>query len=185
MSSPLKHDLKPGAIAIIRGRLWNAVARICSYWASGKHINVRKPETPSAQSPIVWDFDTESAAPDIATHFTLMDLWQSPKDNGAERRVIESGFKAGVDGTGAQDKTTWTRGKNKSDGAPADGLPAAGCTLTVCTRVMTDGELTWLQFRKLTFDQNGRLVSVGEEMPMEGTNTMNAVLSSSWKDLIS
>lgn len=75
MAYPIKHDYKDGAIAVIRGRVWNAVARICSYWASGNYITIRKPENPSGQTPIVWDLDCIAAAPEIAHEFHAQDLW--------------------------------------------------------------------------------------------------------------
>ena len=75
MAYPIKHDYKDGTIAVIRGRVWNAVARICSYWASGNYITIRKPENPSGQTPIVWDLDCIAAAPEIAHEFHAQGLW--------------------------------------------------------------------------------------------------------------
>ena len=75
MAYPIKSNFKDGAIAVIRGRMWNAVARICSFWASGNYITVKKPEHPSGQTPIVWDLDCKAAAPEIAHEFYAQGLW--------------------------------------------------------------------------------------------------------------
>jgi len=75
MAYPIKSNFKDGAVAVIRGRLWNAVARVCSFWASGNYITVRKPEHPSGQTPIVWDLDCKAAAPAIAHEFYAQGLW--------------------------------------------------------------------------------------------------------------
>ena len=75
MAYPIKSNFKEGAVAVIRGRMWNAIARICSFWASGNYITVRKPEHPSGEVPIVWDLDTVAAAPAIAHEFYAQGLW--------------------------------------------------------------------------------------------------------------
>lgn len=75
MAYPVKHDYKPGALALIRGRVINALSRICSFWACGNYINVHKPECPSGDDPIKWDLDVKAAAPAFAHEFHAQDLW--------------------------------------------------------------------------------------------------------------
>ena len=80
MAYPVKHDFKPGALALIRGRVINAISRICSFWACGNYINIHKPETPSGDDPIVWDLDVKGAAAAIAHEFHAQDLWKDGED---------------------------------------------------------------------------------------------------------
>lgn len=162
MASPIRSDLKEGAIAMIRGRMWNAVARICSYWASGKHITVRKPENPSPQSPITWDLDVRTAAPEIAHEFHAQDLWSVPDDNGEERSAPVSGYSASGADSFEYDGAAWTRGET----AGGDNSQPRGVKITLPVRMQEmniPAGYARIGWRTLEFDQNGCLVKVSEE----------------------
>lgn len=90
MAYPVKHDFKPGALALIRGRVINAISRICSFWACGNYINIHKPETPSGDDPIVWDLDVKGAAPALAHEFHAQDLWDHKVYPFALRVILNS-----------------------------------------------------------------------------------------------
>ena len=162
MASPIRSNLKEGAIAMIRGRMWNAVARICSYWASGRHITVRKPENPSPQSPITWDLDVRTAAPEIAHEFHAQDLWSVPDDNGEERAAPVSGYSPSGADSYESGGAAWTRGET----AGGDDDQPRGVKITLPVRMQemnTPAGYARIGWRTLEFDQNGCLVKVSEE----------------------
>ena len=223
MAFPIKHDFCERSLALIRGRLWNKVARICSYWASGTGIALVKPETPTPESPIVIGLNPVEAAPAIAHEFDTQGLWamraqenkvdastikkpydisskdklaeKAPKgdvaasttetddekilrigkserlaredhqhpsvDNGAVKLALTSGMDEGL--WSSEDRLTddvekWSRGSTK-DGSDKP----CGFTVLLPCRLKDDGIDGMLRWRKFTFDECGRCMSVGEE----------------------
>lgn len=170
MALPIKHDLKPSALAMIRGRMWNAVARICSYWTGGKHIIVRKPEHPSSQNPISWDLDTKSAAPDIAKEFDRQGLWRDAKNDGNPTDLAKSvGYETPDEASQELDKE-WHRGDVELD---EDGQPIqneagttipVGATIQVVSRIVSVGGVAYkLYLREMEIDSAGKVKSLSKE----------------------
>ena len=166
MAFPVKHNFAERSLALIRGRLWNKVARICSYWASGTGIEIVKPETPSPESPITIGLNAFEAAQSIADEFDKQGIWRENKPNGAAEKKIESGFIQGQWAGTAPLSDTWERGVTTSE--TGDGEKTCGCRLTVLCRMENDGEDALMRFRTLTFDERGRLVSVSAEETAAG-----------------
>ena len=161
MAFPIRHDFCERSLALIRGRLWNKVARICSYWASGTGIALVKPETPTPESPIVIGLNPVEAAPAIAREFDTQELWGESKSNGATGLALTSGHKEGrwtSEDRVTGDKEKWSRGSTK-DGSDKP----CGFTVLLPCRLKHDGIDGMLRWRKFTFDERGRCVSVGEE----------------------
>lgn len=169
MALPIKHDLKPSALAMIRGRMWNAVARICSYWTGGKYIIVRKPEHPSSQNPISWDLDTKSAAPDIAKEFDQQNLWRDGvnKNDGNPTELAKS---VAFTSTDSENDKEWNKGDVELD---EDDKPLVtengteipvGATLQIVSRIVSVGGVA-LQFylRNMEIDSTGKIKSISKE----------------------
>ena len=161
MAFPVKHDFCERSLALIRGRLWNKVARICSYWASGTGIELVKPETPTPESPIVIGLNPVEAAPAIAHEFDTQGLWSESKSNGATKLALTSGMQDGLFNendrlTGDDEK--WSRGSTKDSTQKP-----CGFTVLLPCRLKDDGIDGMLRWRKFSFDEHGRCVSVGAE----------------------
>ena len=180
MASAIKSDYKTRAVAFVKGEVINAIARVCSHWASGNCITVHKPENPSGTDPIKWDLDVPNAATAIADEFDRNELWGggSVTDNSTRKDMVgkSSGSVLGqkhsgkdLNGieydNGVKDETTWTRGTD-TETTTVDGKSKevdAGLKIMLPCRHVTDGIDGLLYFRQFEFDQAGRLVKVGAE----------------------
>lgn len=173
MASAIKSDYKTRAVAFVKGEVINAIARVCSHWASGNCITVHKPENPSGTDPIKWDLDVPNAATAIADEFDRNELWGdgSVTDNSTRKDMVgtnlSGGKISGKDQDGIEydnphtDKTTWTRGTDKE--TVDDEAVDAGLKIMLPCRFISDGIDGYVRFRQFEFDQAGRLVKVGEE----------------------
>lgn len=156
MAFPLKHDFCERSLALIRGRLWNKVARICSYWASGTGIELVKPETPTPESPIVIGLNPVEAAPAIAHEFDTQGLWRD-NPGGGVKKELASGYERNASASTNEKTDKWERGEKDEDGK------RRGFRLQVMCRMLEDGLDGCVYWRTLVFDGNGRCVGVEAE----------------------
>lgn len=177
MASPIKSDYRTRAVAFVKGEVINAIARVCSHWASGNYVSVHKPENPSADDPIKWDLDVPRAAQAIVGEFDREGYWKTDEaDNSTRKDMVgtedgqgnkHSGSDVDKDeyDTGVEDETTWTRGtdKEKKTVGGEEKQVDAGLKIMLPCRHVTDGIDGYLYFRQFEFDQTGRLVKVGKE----------------------
>lgn len=178
MASPIKSNYRTRAVAFVKGEVINAIARVCSHWASGNYVSVHKPENPSADDPIKWDLDVPRAAQAIVGEFDREGYWKGDEADNSTRKDMVGKTTAAIGGkhsgpdinkdeydTGVEDATTWTRGtdKEKKTVGGEEKQVDAGLKVMLPCRLVTDGIDGYLYFRQFEFDQTGRLVKVGAE----------------------
>lgn len=121
MAFPIKHDFKDHAFAMVRGRVINALARVCSFWAHGNYINVHKPSVPTGDDPIRWDLDVQAAAPAIAHEFHAQDLFPG------DAKLQENAVDAKVPAIDTQDELAAM--------APVGDIPPGAATETATSKI--------------------------------------------------